>query len=710
MDESGRFVRAVTRRRTLARRAAIAGLSAVAAVCACVLGAFLVFDARHPLQLPGEAELSTEVVDADGRLLRAFATPEGRWRLRVNLDEVDREFIKLLIAYEDQRFWTHPGVDGLALVRAAGQWVANGRIVSGGSTLTMQLARLLEPRRERSLKAKLRQMARAIQLERKLGKREILQLYLERAPYGGNLEGIRAASLAYFGRSPRELSLAQAALLVALPQSPERRRPDRFPETARKARDTVLKRTALEGVIEPGEISRAARASVPRRRGLLPYHAPHLAERLKAAAPKLRTHKTTLNLSAQKALEQVARNAVAGLGREVSVALVLADAETGRILAEVGSADILDAGRSGWIDMTRAVRSPGSALKPFIYGLAFEQGMARPETLILDAPADFAGYRPENFDLGYQGEVSVRRALQLSLNVPAVHLLDAVGPQRLMASFRRAGVSATLPRGKPAGLAIGLGGVGITLRDLVQLYSGLANEGRAVRLHDRPGLPDQKTSQVLEPAAVWHVTDVLSGTPAPIGVARLPIAYKTGTSYGYRDAWSVGYDGRYVLGVWVGRPDNAPVPGMTGRKSAAPILFDAFSRLDLKRVPFPAAPAGAVRTARAELPVTLRRFAPRGRPAVRQRVPEPAPRIAYPPEGAQIELGETASGQPLPLMLKLQDGRPPYRWLADGKPVVASSRRRSAVWMPNGEGFARLTVIDAEGRAASVNVFLRSSN
>lgn len=694
-----------------ARRLAFAGAASAVAVSIAVVAAFLVFDARHPLKLPDAGNVSAEVLDADGLLLRAFATGEGRWRLRASPDEVDQEYLNLLIAYEDRRFWEHPGVDAFALLRAAGQLIANGRIVSGGSTLTMQLARLLEPRRERSLKAKLKQMARAVQLERALSKREILRLYLERAPYGGNLEGIRAASLAYFGKEPRGLSLAQRALLVALPQSPERRRPDRFPSVAQKARDTVLQRAARMGIIAESEIERAARSSVPAARVALPHHAPHLAQRLRAEEPAQLRFRTTLNLKAQRALETLARETVARHGPKVSAALLLADSQTGDILAEVGAPDILDARRAGWVNMARAVRSPGSALKPFIYGLAFEQGHARPETMIMDAPADFAGYQPKNFDLNYQGEVTVRQALQLSLNVPAIHLLEAIGPQRLLGTFQRAGVRPQLPSGKPVGLAIGLGGIGITLKDLVQLYTGLARGGDTIALNERPGLVRRRANAIMEPAAAWHVTDILSGTSPPRDAAKRRIAYKTGTSYGYRDAWSVGFDGRYVLGVWMGRADNAPVPGLTGRTAAAPLLFDAFARLNLEPVPFKEAPAGAVRLTRSELPVTLRNFAPRGKLAVsRAHIPEPEPRIAHPPDGAQIELAQGSNGQAMPLVLKLQDGRPPYRWLADGRPVIASSRQRKALWSPDGNGFTRLTVIDAAGRAASVSVFLKSAD
>ncbi len=671
--------------------------------------AFFIFDTYNPPPLAETEEVSTEVVDVDGKLLRAFATKQGRWRLRTKLDDIDGEFLKLLIAYEDQRFWHHPGVDVFALLRAAGQIVVNGRIVSGGSTITMQLARLLEPRKRRSVESKLFQIVRALQIERRLSKSEILERYLMRTPYGGNLEGVRAASLAYFGREPKALSLAQSALLVALPQSPERRRPDRHPAAARKARDKVLARASEAGAIVPGEVARAAFTAVSQKRFALPQHAAHLAQRIASSEPGKYRHKVTLKRDLQRALETVAREASRDHGPKVSVALVLADAASGDILAEVGSPNYLDAKRSGWVDMTRAVRSPGSALKPFIYGLAFEEGLVRPETLIVDGPANFAGYRPQNFDMRYQGEISVRRALQLSLNVPAVHLLEVVGPQRLLSRFRQAGVKTVIAPSSRPGLAIGLGGIGISLKGLTQAYTALANGGRVSTLRNRPAelfaRPVMHTT-FLRPDAAWHVTDILSGTPPPAGSSAQHIAYKTGTSYGYRDAWSVGYDGRHVLGVWVGRADNGPVPGLTGRTAAAPILFEAFAKLDLKRTPFKAAPPGALRITHGDLPVTLRRFRAEPLALAEHQLPEPAPKIIYPPEGARVELGSTATGTNLPLVVKLQDGRPPFRWLANGELFSPSSRKRVTAWTPDGGGFSTVTVIDAAGRAASVNVYL----
>ncbi|QWW70886.1 penicillin-binding protein 1C [Rhizobium sp. WYJ-E13] len=664
-------------------------------------------DRAFPPPLKQAVAVSPEVLDADGQLLRAFATPQGRWRLKTRVSDVDPQFIRMLIAYEDQRFYAHSGIDVWALGRAALQFVSNGRIVSGASTLSMQVARLIEPREGRSLSAKLLQVVRAVQIERRLSKEEILDLYLTHAPYGGNLEGVRAASLAYFGKEPKRLTVAEAALLVALPQLPERRRPDRNLKAAEAARKRVLDRIAVAEVVGDGEAERAEGVAIPARRLQLPALAAHVAEAALRKDPKVVQHQTTLKKQVQAGLESVARAATLKLGPKLSLAMVMADAETGEIVGEVGSADYFDASRSGWIDMTRINRSPGSTLKPFIYGLAFEQGLVSQETIIEDRPADFFGYRPRNFDMSYQGDVTVREALQLSLNVPAVKLLDAVGPSRLMVRFRRADVRPVLPPNETPGLAIGLGGVGITLKDLVQLYTALANRGQPVRIGDGvTNMPGKLNGEpLLEPVAVWNIADILSGVIPPAGAPQRGIAYKTGTSYGYRDAWSVGYDGRYVLGVWVGRPDNSAVPGLTGYGTAAPILFEALAKSGIATTPLPRPPAGAVRIAQTDLPISQRRFAVNANGLLVTSGREPSPQIVYPPEGAHVDLGAKV-GDLSPLMLKLQGGRAPFRWLANGKPLPELSRRRTQSWMPDGGGYSKLTVIDSMGRAASVGVFV----
>jgi len=688
------------------RRTLYAAAGACALAVACAFGLDRL-DKAYPPPLEAAMERSAEVVDRDGLLLRAFATREGRWRLEPDMADVDRRFVDMLTTFEDRRFREHSGVDLKALARAAIQFVANGRIISGGSTLSMQLARLIEPRERRSITAKIMQIARAVQIERRLSKDEILRLYLTLAPYGGNLEGIRAASLAWFGKEPRRLTLAESALLVAIPQLPELRRPDRNLEAARAARARVLTRAVEAGIVGEGEARLAELEPLPSTRQALPSLAPHLAETVKRTEPNERRHVVTLSRPVQQGLETAANNAARTLGPKLSVAMVMADAQTGEILGEVGSASYLDRARQGYVDMTRAVRSPGSTLKPFIYGLAFEDGRIAQQTIIEDRPANFAGYRPRNFDMEYQGDVSIRAALQMSLNVPAIRLLDAVGPHRLMARFRDAGISAKMPSGKAAGLAIGLGGIGLTLRDLVQLYTGLSNRGQATTLSNRPRKEGEtpRRAQVLPAIAAWQIADILSGVNPPKGATQRGIAYKTGTSYGYRDAWAIGFDGRHVLGVWVGRADGSAVPGISGFGTAAPLLFDAFVKSGLPITPLPRAPAGALRQAFSDLPVTLRRFESTASETKPRGVAEAAPQIVFPPQGARVSLADGSDGFS-PLVLKLQGGRAPFRWLSNGKPWPEAERRRTARWLPDGAGQQTLTVIDAAGRATSVRVFV----
>ena len=501
------------------RRSAIAGGS-LAAFAVVAWAAFESLDTAFPPPLPAKLAVSSEVTDRDGQLLRAYATPDGRWRLATTLDQVDPQFLKMLVAYEDKRFFDHSGVDYIALARAATQFASNGRIVSGGSTLSMQLARLIEPRESRSFGQKLRQIFRAVQIERRLSKQEILERYLTLAPYGGNLEGVRAASLAWFGKEPKRLSVSEAACWWRCRNCPSADAPTATRQVPEAARDRVLSRMVTAGLIGEQEAARASLDEVASVRRALPALAAHAADAALRNRPSVSSHQLTIRKSVQEGLEAVALEAARRIGPRVSVAMVMADAMTGEILGEVGSADYFDASRSGWIDMTRTLRSPGSALKPFIYGLAMEEGLIAQETLIEDRPADFAGYRPKNFDMTYQGDVTIRQALQLSLNVPAIRLLDAVGPQRLVSRFRQAGVTPTLPDGEVPGLAIGLGGVGITLRDLVQLYTGLSNGGKAKVLRDgaEAAVPTPLANgMVLEEQAAWQVTDMLSGVRPPVG-------------------------------------------------------------------------------------------------------------------------------------------------------------------------------------------------
>jgi len=660
-----------------------------------------------PAPLGQGLAFSTLVVDRDGDLLRPYTTPEGRWRIAATREHVDPRFLDLLLAYEDKRFASHRGVDPLALARALVQLLTHGHIVSGGSTITMQVARLLEPRAERSLSAKLRQMVRAIELERALSKDAILSLYLSLAPYGGNLEGIRAASLAYFGKEPRRLTLGEAALLVALPQSPEQRRPDRSSQAARHARDRVLDRLAAAGVVRRDEIARAKGEPVPQGRIPMPMLAPHTADMVVAAAPERSMHRLTIEALLQKNLQELSRERAQALGPDISIAILAVDHSTGEVLARVGSADYFDARRAGQVDMTAALRSPGSTLKPFIYGLAFEDGLVHPETLIEDRPVRFGGYAPENFDQTFQGTVTVRRALQLSLNVPAVAVLDRIGASRFATRVQQAGASLVLPQGEVPGLAMGLGGVGIRLADLVALYAGLARLGTTMPLLEQPRANAEDAAaprRLLDPAAAWYVSNILLGTPPPENAAGGRIAFKTGTSYGYRDAWAIGFDGRLTIGVWVGRADGAPVAGLTGRVAAAPVLFDAFARTGKLAAPLPRSPPGALVAATGKLPPPLQRFRPAGSLS---DAGEPQPRIMFPPNGARLELANDDAGRPEPIAVKVSGGAAPLTVLANGLPLADASARRTLFFQPDGPGFVRLTVMDAHGASDSVMVRLQ---
>lgn len=659
-----------------------------------------------PLDLSTLSERSTTVVDRSGRLLRPYTTADGRWRLPARVEAVDPRFLTMLKAYEDGRFDTHAGVDPWAALRAAGQAAWNGRVVSGASTLTMQVARLLEPRDERTLAAKARQIARALDLERAYSKRDILNIYLDLAPYGGNLEGVRAASFAYFGKEPQRLTTAEAALLVALPQSPETRRPDRFPERAREARDRVLDRLVGLGVVDPEDAILAKAEPVPTGRIAFPMLAAHAADAAVARDPTQRDVVLTIDAPLQVAIETLVRDRVPKLGDKVSAAILVVDNATGAIRTHVGGYGFLDEPRAGSLDLTEALRSPGSTLKPFVYGLAFESGLAHPETLLDDRPSRFGAWSPENFDERFQGTVTARTALQMSLNVPAVDLLAELGPARLIGRLRGAGALIALPREAAPGLAIGLGGLGTRLVDLASLYAALARGGETIALTTSladitaPTVP--VTRRILDPVAAFYVADVLRGAPPPPNAMTGRIAFKTGTSYGYRDAWAIGFDRETTVAVWVGRPDGAPVPGLLGRTVAAPLVFDVFARLGREPVPVNR-PDGVLTATTSSLPPPLRHIRAL-EPKTLAAGLKPPLRVAFPPDGARVDVGLSDPAGAMPLALKAQGGTLPLTFLVNGQRVSTAGPRRSAQWVPDGAGFAEISVIDADGETARVTV------
>lgn len=547
-----------------------------------VLAVLLLADWLFPLPAPGRTSPYTvTVVARDGTPLRAFPDRDHVWRHPVTLDQVSPLYLEALLGYEDRWFWWHPGVNPVALARAAWQRLRYGRVVSGGSTLTMQVARLIDPT-PRTVPGKLRQIARALQLEWHYSKKEILTLYLNYAPMGGVLEGVEAASRAYLGKSARHLSHAEAALLAVLPQSPSRLRPDRFPQAARAARDKLLRRlaprwgeAALRDALSEPVIAQTLRT---------PVSAPLLAERLRRqAGGKLRID-TTIDATTQSLVEALLLDRARSLPPRVSLAALVMDNTTLEVLAYAGSADFGDAERFAHLDMVRALRSPGSTLKPFLYAFALDEGLIHSESLLADVPQNFDGYEPGNFQQSFHGPVSVSEALAKSLNVPAVQVLDALGPRRFVALLRQGGLRLEFPRGGEPNLSVILGGAGTTLEQLVAAYSSLARRGLTGTPRFTPDAPVVERRMMSEGAA-FIVRDILESggpgaraTPAALGPQR-GIAWKTGTSFGFRDAWAIGVSNRYTVGVWVGRPDGTPNPGFFGANVAAPLLLDVFSLL-----------------------------------------------------------------------------------------------------------------------------------
>ena len=559
-------------------------LAATVLLCA----ALWLADKIWPLPLPQD-DLARVVLAEDGTPLWRFADANGVWRYPVSTQEVSPYYLDALLTYEDRWFFRHPGVNPLALGRAAWQNLSGGRVLSGGSTLSMQVARLLDPH-ERTLPGKLRQLWRTAQLEWHLSKDQILNLYLNRAPFGGTLQGVAAASWAYLGKSPQHLTHSEAALLAVLPQAPSRLRPDRHPARAQVARDKVLRRLAEYDVWPRTAVDDALQEPLLLAPRLEPSLAPLLARRLnRPHSPAL--IRTTLDANLQRRLEDLLLGWRARLPDHTSAAIVVVETDSMAVRAYLGSVDINDARRFGHVDMISAMRSPGSTLKPFLYGMAMDAGLIHSESLLQDVPRRYGDYRPGNFSMGFSGPVSASAALALSLNLPAVQLLEAYGPKRFAADLRNGGVPLTLPALAEPNLALILGGAGSRLEDLVSGYSALARDGKSATLRLQPDDPLHER-RLLSPGSAWVIRRILSGQARPDRdpraelVQRPALAWKTGTSYGFRDALAIGVGPRYLIGVWIGRPDGTPVPGQFGLASAAPLMLqvhDVLSNRDSQR-------------------------------------------------------------------------------------------------------------------------------
>ena len=676
------------------------------------------------------------LLDQSGEILCAHLTPDEKWRLPIRLEDVPPLYLKMLITYEDKRFYSHCGVDPIALTRGLWQWVKNGRIISGGSTLTMQTIRLLRPR-PRTLFYKIEEIFQALRLEWQYSKNEILEMYLTLAPYGGNVEGLRTASLTYFQQDPMQLTLAKMALLVVIPQLPTALRPHIYPRKAKQFRDKVLMRLEEKGILSPQQAREAISDPVPSSRTSFPVHAPHVMQSLRQKYPTQTVYKTTLVKKKQMALESLLLSEVASFEPHQTAAALIIENETRDIVAYVGSADPFNEAKNGYVDMIQAVRSPGSTLKPLIYALAFDENLIHPETLIEDASTNFNGYIPTNFRDVFHGEVTIREALQQSLNIPVVHLLDRLGPGRFVDWLRQYDVVLSFsPKDRLPSLPIALGGVGIRLYDLVSIYCALANEGKYAPPTLIPRSKTPKTISLVQPAASWYVTRILEDAPAPSGLVdwfvteKSPIAFKTGTSYGARDALCIGYTtgkNGYTTGVWTGRADGSPCPNQLGRKTAAPILLKIFNTIlsTNGRFAYGVPPQGVLSVTGVQLPETLRWF--RHNRAVssgssfrstsfsnnnrssRVRILSPQTNTTY---TLQRKGSDTSAFVPVPL--KLLGGKAPFLLLVNGEPTpikdfTAGSKNdhQIALWHPTKIGFFELTLVDGEGHSDTVTIQMK---
>lgn len=524
---------------------------------------------------------------SEGTMLRAFLSADDKWRMKAELAEITPELRTIMLQKEDRFFYWHPGINPLAIVRALTNNVLKGRRTSGASTITMQVARLLYPK-ERTYANKIVEMFRALQLEWHYSKDEILQLYLNLIPYGSNIEGVKSASVLYFGRPPEQLSLAQTMSLAIIPNRPTSLSLVRHQTAIIRERNRWLRLLAAEKVFDPKDIEDALLEPLDARRQPLPQKALHAAQWLRSRHPHQANIHTTIRAGIQEKVEQLAYSYIQKQKQSNihNASVIVVDNATRAIVAYLGSPDFEDVTHSGQVDGTRAIRSPGSALKPLVYALAFDQGAYTPKMVLEDVPTDFDGYAPENFDRKFNGKVTVETALGYSLNVTAVRVLQDIGVQSMIESLKEAGFR-RIARDEPRlGLSLALGGCGVTLQEMAGLYAAIADRGLYRPLH-LIGKPDTTGRRLMSPAAAYMLTEILSKLERPdlpnnfANTTKLPkVAWKTGTSYGRRDAWSIGYNRRYTIAVWLGNFSGESIPDLTGAGTATPLLFQLFNTID----------------------------------------------------------------------------------------------------------------------------------
>lgn len=681
------------------------------AVMALVVLAGISLDRLYPVPLDKIHNLSTEIYSDDGVLLRSYLSQDQQWRFHVDVHEVSPHFLKLLIAFEDQRFFDHWGVDLWAMGRATLQNIRNQRIVSGGSTLTMQVARLLNPQ-SRTLRAKIQECLRAWQLEWHFDKNQILSMYLTLAPYGQNIQGIKGASRVYFQKEPKDLTWAESAWLVAVPQSPYKMTSQWDPGYHRMVRQKILDRALSQNVIEKQHHQEATEEPLPtppslshNRSKILthPISAHHLSDRVRLSKTGHSSIKTWIHSGLQRDLEHWLMAHHATLPPQTSTAVLVMEHETGRVRAYAGSMNYWHQSSQGQVDMVRAIRSPGSTLKPFVYGVGFDDLAIHPKTMIMDTPTRFGDYSPSNFGHHFFGQVTMAQALQFSLNVPAVKVFEHIGPGRFTDKIRQSGIHLHLPeRDQTPGLAIVLGGVGMTLEDLVRLYSAIPQSGWVPNMQLIQGAESTDKKRVLQDLSVWYLHQILSNNVVPDG--QIPgqfkttptrLAYKTGTSYGFRDAWAIGYNAKYTIGVWVGRADGTPIPEQFGYNTAAPILFAIENLLDVKTELRLSKPNHVIDVYHSkDLPLHWVNFDDHG-DAKSQTL-----KLTFPTDQATMIVPDHST-----IAVTVEGGTPPYFWYYDGH-FLAKTQDRQYRWSPEGVGFFRISVVDQAGQTDKIQVRL----
>lgn len=545
----------------------------VVAIAISIIVAFGLFNHFNPLTIP-KIEPSTVVVDRNGQVLRQFSDHNGVFRHWVELEDINPLYINALINYEDRYFYQHFGVNPLATLRAFGQFITNGKVISGSSTLTMQVARLLYPH-ERTVLGKMEQMFRAVQLEMMLSKEEILTLYVNIAPMGGNIEGVQTASWRYFSKDANSLNIAESALLVALPQRPSIYRPDHSLAKAKMARNKVLARLSEFGYLSEQDAKRYQQEPVNYRPSQTQFLAPLLAQTLQTQQPEEHIIHTTIDSNLQRKLEKLIKTQSQTWPEKISAAALVVNNHDHQVYAYIGSADLFDRDRFGYVDIVKAIRSPGSTLKPFAYGMAMDYGIIHEASLLTDVKRGFDGYFPKNFDDQFRGAVPMFTALQTSLNVPIVQVFHHLTPHYFVKKLRDARVE--LHVDTPT-LSIILGGVGISLWEQVRLFSSLATEGKIYPITTSPEIITDGY-EILSPESAWITYKILSKVRPTNRFNPRKIAWKTGTSYGYRDGWAIGTTADWTVGVWIGRPDGVPNVGALANRYATPMLFDIFNYL-----------------------------------------------------------------------------------------------------------------------------------